>query len=492
VLVDRFFAGLVARAAPALLLVCMACPEPGPAGQAPRLMPSGPPPDVLLVVLDTVRADRLSTYGHVRATSPQLDLLAEAGVVFEDVTAPASWTWPSHASLFTGLPPWKHGAHMQAGFAGASTPEGEQGTMPLDPKLPTLAETLGAAGYQTVALSANPYLEPKLGLMRGFGRAEVLPDKEVVAQAEALLQTKGDAPLFVFVNLMRAHAPWGLSPAPWSAQHEALLIGDSAPEFVKKYRRASPFMLDLYQEKVPGEGTGFERLQRGELVLTAAEHALIMDLYDGELAAADYQLSRIVSAWTAQRPEGVVIVTSDHGELMGEHGLWEHGKTVYPELTRVPLVIAAPGRLPAGHREQMPVQLHDLYPTILALTGAAKPAWSLLDAGSGMPRPGPIQAKSYASARWARSVGGLLRWDWTLNREGQWAKLQASQDGLGGYFNINDDPWMAAPAAPPDAERARLDTHTAEQVEPPSTSAVPLSIPDAVHDQLRALGYVAD
>ncbi len=491
--VDRFFAGIRFVGLLLWVLIGPGCPEPSPQGVIDAPAGNiGSKPDVLLVVLDTVRADRLSTYGHNRATSPQLDLIAEAGVVFEDVTAPASWTWPAHASLFTGVPPWKHGAHMQAGYSGEAAPDKEQGVMPLDASLPTLAQTLKAAGYRTVALSGNPYLDPKLGLMGGFDQARVLPDKDVVTQAEALLATPGDKPLFLFINLMRAHAPWGLSPAPWSAQHRKLLTGASAPDFVKTYRRSSPFMLDFYKEAKPGEGTGFERIQRGEISLSPADKALIFDLYDGEIAAGDYLLSRIVSAWTQGRPDGIVAVTSDHGELMGEHGLWEHGKTVFPELTRVPLVIAAPGRLPKGHREHMPVQVHDLYPTILAMTGAGKPAWSLLDALRDRPRPGPIQARAWASRRWVKSVGGPLKWDWTVVREGPWARLSSSGPAPAQFHELTSDPWMRSPSKVPEDVRARLEAHAQALKEGNQKAAVPVKIPDEVHEQLRALGYVDD
>ena len=381
---------------------------------------------------------------------------------------------------------------MQAGFAGGANADKDQGVMPLDPALPTLAQTLQAAGYRTVALSANPYLDPKLGLMAGFDQASVLLDKQVVTQAEELLGSDSEAPLFLFINLMRAHAPWGISPAPWSAQHRELLTGESAPEFVKKYRRDNPFQLDLYQEKLPGEGTGFERLQRGELTLSPADKALIMDLYDGENAAADYLLSRIVAAWTAHRPDGIVAVTSDHGELMGEHGLWEHGKTVFPELTRVPLVIAAPGRLPKGHREQMPVQLHDLHPTLLALTGTGTPAWSLLDASEDRPRPGPIQAKAWASQRWVKSVGGALQWDWAMTRDGPWVRLSATDEGLSRTHNLLTDPWLVTPSVPPVSVLSRLEEQGAELVTAGLETSTPVPIPDEVHRQLRALGYVAD
>jgi arylsulfatase A-like enzyme len=147
--------GLLAGAA----LLLMACESPEPA-----------PPPVLLVVMDTVRADRTSTYGYARPTTIQLDAVARAGVVFEDVTAPGSWTWPSHASLFTGRPPWEHGAHLvtreqAASLARNAVVEGSEvmvGRMRTD--LPTLAERFAEAGYRTRALFSNEWLAADLGL----------------------------------------------------------------------------------------------------------------------------------------------------------------------------------------------------------------------------------------------------------------------------------------------------------------------------------------
>jgi arylsulfatase A-like enzyme len=140
-------------------------------------------PSVLLVVLDTVRADRVSSYGYRRPTTPQLDAVAAAGVLFEDVSAPAPWTWPSHASLFTGEPPWVHGAHLVLERDDASSILG-MSVSPMRGDLPTLAERFGASGYRSVASVANDWLGPELGLMRGFDSVEVFgTDAGVVGRA---------------------------------------------------------------------------------------------------------------------------------------------------------------------------------------------------------------------------------------------------------------------------------------------------------------------
>ena len=144
-----------------IALAGLACAEP-------ELLPT---PDVLLVVLDTVRPDRLSPYGHERATSPELAALARRGVLFEDVTAPSNWTWPTHASIFTGKPPWEHGAHFGRGDREVHFHWGGF-ARPMRRDLPTLAEKFAAAGYRTVFLNANPVLKSPLAdsITRGFER----------------------------------------------------------------------------------------------------------------------------------------------------------------------------------------------------------------------------------------------------------------------------------------------------------------------------------
>ena len=117
-------------------------------------------PNVLLVVLDTVRADRLSAYGHERATSPRLTELASRGVLFRDVTAPDNWTWPTHASIFTGQPPWVHGAHFGEDDGAVQFSWGPAATA-MREDLPTLAERFARAGYRTGFLTANRVIAPR-------------------------------------------------------------------------------------------------------------------------------------------------------------------------------------------------------------------------------------------------------------------------------------------------------------------------------------------
>lgn len=342
------------------LLLALACsPDPEPAPEE-----VSPPPDVLLVVLDTVRADRLGAYRGGLSPSRAFDALAAQGVLFEQAVAPSSWTWPSHGSLFTGLGPSEHGAHF-------APVDGEPDLEHLGARLtalredpPTLAERFAAAGYRTVSLAANPLLDPAFGLTRGFQRAEHHADDVAVLELarEELLEQR-DAPLFLFVSLMSAHHPTRVSIAPTSARHEGRIrareVGALAP-----YVRDQPLRIDLYEPREGDEPSGLRRLRSGDLVLEEEERALLLDLYDGGVHTVDRHLGELLTAWGG---EGIRAVTSDHGEYFGEHGLWEHGRVLLDPILDVPLVVAAPGLAPERRAEAVAVQ--ELGATLLHLAG---------------------------------------------------------------------------------------------------------------------------
>ena len=450
--------------------------------------PPPPPPDILLVVLDTVRADHLSTYGYARPTSQQLTALASSGVRFADATAPATWTWPSHASLFTGAPPWIHGARMDP--AGAPTPESTWTFGRLDPTLPTLAERLAGAGYRVEAHSSNTLLDPTLGLTRGFdpARSHGNDDGATVAAALAAMRAEDPRPLFLFVNLMSAHAPYMLAEGiPWSAQHAATLA--SPPTW------AAPML----QEQRGGrglnpahtvDGTRIDFLHRaGRYPIPPAGLATLSDLYDGGLVRLDAALQRLVGGWIETgRATDVIAVTSDHGELLGEHGMLQHCCVPYPELTGVPLVLAAPGRLPVGATVDTPVQMQQLYPTLLELAGVATaPPGSLVAVANGGPGAAGVQARAWPPSRLARP-GGRLGTPWTLHREGALAALIPDQ-GDPQLYDLAVDPGMTvdlAPARPDDAARL-VRTARAQVMDGP---LVPLDLAAEDAQMLKLLGYV--
>lgn len=354
--------GRPAAAAAILLLLLVA----GAAALRSRL--SSRPPNVVLVVWDTCRADRLSACGYARPTTPRLEAFARGAVTFRNAFAPAPWTPPSHASLFTGLLPSRHGLTQGSGQA-ARVRRG----------IPLLAETLAAAGYETVGFSANPCLSPVTGLDAGFRRMVPLYEgtegKGSGARALRSLgewldgrrtSPDGDRPAFVFVNLMETHLPRSPADDALGAVRDPAVPDADLPAARALTEREAL----LHQLRVAplGEGT-----------IRAAS-----TLYDGACREVDgitgSLLDRLGAAGLLEG--AVVAIASDHGEALGEHGEMGHRMSVRDTLLRVPLVVRWPGRLDGGRAEEAQVRLQDLYPTILEAAGVPVPAGNGIDAES--------------------------------------------------------------------------------------------------------------
>ena len=435
-----------------LLSVLLACT--GEPTTAPE--PPAPPPDILLVVMDTVRADALSTYGYHRPTAPNLDALAARGMLFERAISPGSWTWPSHGSLLTGRWPWEHGAHFTTAADGALRPSEDLQIAPLDPSVPTLAEQLSAAGYRTAFVSGNPIIGPSSGMARGFEIARVARgDAAVVAAALEQVQADDGRPLLLFVNLFGAHAPYSPQPVPWLADAAPL------PSWLAPYT-----LPDGSVRLFNGEPSGVFSFIRGELDVPAGGLQPVRDLYDGEIVAVDYFLGQLAAAWPA---DGVIAVTSDHGEHLGERGLLDHGRTLYPEVTDVPLVLYGPGRIAPG-RVSEPVSTRDIAPTLLSLAGQGGGPGLLAPAG------GPVFSAAWMDPHWARELGGRLAADHRLIVEGD-DRLIVSSSG--------ETTMLGAP------EREAALRAALEAAVPPLVHSGEAIAPSAETEAaLRALGYV--
>ena len=307
------------------------------------------PLNLLLVSIDTCRADHLTPYGYERDTSPLLDELADEGVVFEAAFCQVPDTTPSHASLFTGALPDLHGA---------------ANGVPLGAELPTLAELLREQGYATAGFVSGSTMTAELsGLGRGFDtyndrmtaigsrgatRPNERPAQQTTARALGWLEQRSQAaPFFLFVHYFDPHALYA-PPAPYDTLFSAGEATALDPADVPSYARLDG-------------APSFERY---------------VDLYDGELRYVDDQLRRIVERLEQQGAldRTVIAVTSDHGEDMGEHGLYfSHGWRLYDPALRVPMIVRAPGLLPAGVRVGDPVQTVDLTATLLDLLGVEPP-----------------------------------------------------------------------------------------------------------------------
>lgn len=318
-------------------------------------------PNIVLIVLDTVRADHLSVYGYARDTTPNLAALATDAIVFERALAPAPWTVPSHASLFTGKLPGMHGAHQEH--------------MQLSESEDTLAELLAAGGYHTAAIVNNPFLSPRLGFAQGFndfnenwahmlrrhgfmlvtalGRlrpgAADQGARSTVDAARTFIGRNRERPFFLFLNFMEAHAPYGTIPESLRGRFRS---GPPPARFGYWMDAALPDVVT------------------GKRELTVDEQQTIVDLYDASIFYLDRMIGEIVDALADSDvlDRTVLVITSDHGEHLGDFGLVSHFFSLYDAVLHVPLIVRAPGIL-QGERVAEAVRLQDLFATLL---GAAQ------------------------------------------------------------------------------------------------------------------------
>lgn len=333
--------------------------------------PVGPPAavgdqplNVVLIVLDTTRRDRMGCYGNTDRLTPVFDALASDSVVYEDAYSPSPWTMPSHASMFTGLHPVSHGCSYEHHAW-------------LDDDFDTLAELLSNGGYQTWSLISNFYLG-RSNMMQGFDRVgfmdrtyenlalhagsrvvgmpAIWADQGAGETARSLDQWfasefEPDQPLFLFVNLFEAHEPY-IPPYAQRAEHLPPDVGFwAATELALSF---DPFEAHVRRS----------RDERAQSIVTA--------LYEAEIAYQDQQLGRLLNVLEnhIELDHTLLIVTADHGENLGDAGRWEHLFSINDDLIHVPLLIRYPARFKPGARVSGLCQIVDIFGTVLDVTGA--------------------------------------------------------------------------------------------------------------------------
>ena len=340
-----------------------------------------PPPNFVLITLDTTRPDHLGPYGYEAAHTPNLDLFAERARVYERAYSTSSWTLASHASMLTGLLPREHGAQ--------SMPKGENrslgyGVRPLSDSFRTLAEILSEAGYRTGAVVAGPALRRDLGTAQGFefyedeldGSLKVWNGKraeETTDLALGWLETLDQAPFFLFVNYFDAHAPYS-PPADFERPASLRVKEEERAGKTSEDSEKTPLIV-RYIEKLNQGVEASSRAQRPADELLEIENNLAG--YDAELAYLDLHLGRLLEA-IEKRPNSEntwVIITSDHGESFGEHYFLSHGAHLYEDNVRVPLLVRSPGQSGAS-RVSQPVQNHTLFGSILDAARLPRPTWA--------------------------------------------------------------------------------------------------------------------
>ena len=465
-------------------------------------------PDVVLIVLDTVRAESLSAYGYERGTSPVFAELAKEGAIFSDATSPSTWSLPSHASLFTGRYPSSHGAHGES--------------VQLDDTYPTLAQVLAARGYETFCFTSNAWISDGLGLTRGFGWQDASWRNEVgagrnfsfifrlldylelaggdkggalVAQhfADWRADRPADArPSFVFLNFIEAHFPYHQLPDGYLSKYTDRPHGE-----------LEDISMALMGQQFGGPGRELADVQQPAI-----------DMYDGGILYTDELLRRVVEAvrerGTLDRT--ILVVLADHGEIMGEKaGYFGHGPSLYQQVVSVPLLVRYPPGIPAGARVDAPVSTVGVFATILDLANIEVPP--TLHVGSLAPQAngaagsaGPVLAERMkvialgGAARQTLSdpqMSGMTRY--RAFRSGSWKLVQDSTGGTY-LYDLASDPGESRELSSerPDqlgqlrgeleAVRARLDL-------PPLDAdlASPAASPDldeATQQRLRELGYI--
>jgi arylsulfatase A-like enzyme/Flp pilus assembly protein TadD len=331
------------------LTLAAACQAPSPQGQEGRARPSGKPP-VVLISIDTLRSDHLPAYGYRRVNTPAIDELRRQAVLFTRAYTQVPLTLPSHSSMFSGQLPARHGVHDNLGYRY----DGQ--------RWPTLATLLARAGYATGGFVSAYVLREETGIGSGFATwddevqrqygkefgTSQRAGRDTVAAATRWLEGVADQPFFLFVHLFEPHLPH-TPPEPFAARY-----------------------------KLP---------------------------YDGEIAAADAAVGDLLAALRRLGvfDRAVIVLLADHGEGLGDHGEQEHGILLYRETLQVPLLLKLPGSRSPG-RSERPVQLVDLFPTLLALAGVAPPAKERL-AGLSLLEPSPPERALFAETFYPRHYG---------------------------------------------------------------------------------------
>ena len=412
----------------------------------------GAPPvrNAVLVSVDTLRADVLGPYGGPIPT-PGFDALARQGVVVDGACTPTPSTGPAHASLLTGLHPWHHGVLLNA----RKLPE----------ELPHLAAIAREAGLQTAAFVSSYVVDARFGFQRGFDHyhfepsrrrpyhGEVIgfwsPGEETTRAALDWLREHRERPFLVWIHYFDPHSPYDAS---------------------RRYRSGDP--VDLAGKSLPPKVESWRHL------------AALIEAYRGEVDYVDGQIERLLSGLEALDllDTTLLVVTSDHGEGLGDHGWLGHGRNLHDELVLVPLLLRAPG-LEGGRRLRGPAQLEDLMPTLLSMLGLPLPqgldgvdlspwlrgevADSPRDAVVGRRADYPDTPALFYQRRWPEKWIGEL-------------------DAAGGLYRLDADPReaQASPSRPPQLLRARVPAATPAGPHPPLDAET--------RRALEALGYAED
>ena len=511
-------------------------------------------PNILLIILDTLRRDRLSAYGHGRETSPALDAFAQDATLFERAIAPAQWTIPAHSSIFTGLYPSAHGVTQANGQ--------------LSGMHPTLAEILRGDGYETIGFCNNPLVGVlNNGLQRGFNhfynyagaavnrpfdsaksqvrqeldkrwRRFARPTQNRFAHSDFLFRVSmnpllvplwtritnytghtensvndligywgqhqaggADQPLFAFLNLMGAHLPYR-PPQDYL---------DRVAPGVKRDRHAYRFMNRFNAEAARWASPT-------DPPLADWEKQVLYDFYDAEILHQDYHLGRLLDALyeSGALENTIVIIAADHGESHGDHNFFGHSFVVYQELVHVPLVIRYPDHFPAGKRVATNVSTRRIFHTVLDITGIQPPlaaadpnadvrGLSLARATNGArdTEGGVVFAEAFPPLTFLnviehRAPGMIERLNLRQVRRGVYDganKLAMVADRVEGLYNVTHDPAETLDVSGQNPLlvsqlQGKIESFVQTEATRHTEAGLFGDVDDSILDNLRALGYI--
>jgi arylsulfatase A-like enzyme len=453
-------------------------------------------PNVVLITLDTVRADHLSVYGYERPTTPGLlDFWRRGAVRYTRAYSTSDMTLSSHASIFTGLLPSDHGAHRRG-----SAPDTR-----MRPQLDTLASRLRRAGFATLGIASNTaYLTDRFGFAAGFDYYDVRrplrltapfpdyfiggrfvnwllamagpnaqtsyrPAGDIIDQASRVLRPfeNGRSPFFLFLNLMDAHTPM-VAPAQY---RRAFGVRDQAFYWLRDYEKLA------------------DAVNTGQRAIADDEHANLVASYDAAIASMDAQLGRFFSELRhlGLFENSLIVVTSDHGELFGRSGAMGHdGIGIAPGLLRVPLLVKYPRGFSPSDTDR-PVSGIDLYPTILDLCGVSIPRGEGRSLLAPVPFERPVFFESFESA-WLAALDPRFRGDERGALIGERLIATTSRAAMPSRWTADVMPSAASRAADRNLDHAyavlrRLEAEGAADTERPMPSR-------ALLERLRSVGYI--
>ena len=432
---------------------------------------------MLLISIDSLRADHVGAYGYAPPTTPTIDRLAKDGVLFRRAVSTTSWTLPAHAALLTGMHDAEHGATLP--------------TSTLDSAIPTLAEAMTAAGYRTVGLYSGPFLSPAFGFERGFeeyvsctsydaddgerrtiGALHAASHKDVtnplIANAFARAVADRDArPSFFFVHMWDVH--YDLYPPP---PYDRMFDPDYSGSYSgHAYRHDRAFK--------PG--------------MDEHDYAHVIALYDGEVRSTDDTIARMLDELerAALLDHTIVVVTSDHGDEFLEHGKKGHRQSLYHEVLSIPLIFWAPKLLKSGVAE-VDASLIDVAPSLLALTRLAPmpsaSGKSLFDADGSVVRDGRVALSELRFSARRPALTAATAYPHKV--------IVDARKKTSSYFDLATDPGEASPRDPHELPEGRrlidaLDRfYASAEPSSPRSATTRKKLPGVIEERLRSLGYL--